>query len=170
MYMKKIVLFIFILSSILIGYMLCKIKYESPPYIDLKKKDVSVFVLGCIDPRFINVLEWYVNSKHLDNDYDMFTLAGASLGVMQTEFPEWEKTFKNQVDLAIKLHKIDEIWAFDHLDCGMYKHIYKLDHDDNINLHTKNLSMLKSKLKELYPTIKFKGHVINTGGTVTQNI
>jgi carbonic anhydrase len=163
--MKKIVLFVIILTSILVGYSVCKIKYESPPYIDLEKKDASVFVLGCIDPRFINVLEWYLNSKNLKNDYDFFTLSGASLGVMQTKFPEWGVTFKNQLDLAIKLHNIDEIWVFDHLNCGMYKHIYNIEHD-NIDLHKQNIDLLKSKLKDLYPTIKFKGHFIDTNGTI----
>lgn len=110
----------------------------------------KVLVLGCIDPRFQAILSSFlVNYKDVEFTYDLFILAGASLGVNQsyinfnpnsientrdmnntTNYPlnqispwgvKWGPTFFQHLDIAIQLHNITEVWVFDHLDCGAYK-------------------------------------------------
>jgi len=112
----------------------------------------KVLVLGCIDPRFAAYLEWFlVNQKGVFGQYDLFTLAGASLGVNQAEAGEgaasagaeysgelwdtapadgnyhnvgllhWDSVFYQHLGLAVDLHSITDVWIFDHLDCGAYK-------------------------------------------------
>jgi hypothetical protein len=45
----------------------------------------KVLVLGCIDPRFAGFLEWFlVHQSQIFGQYDLFTLAGASLGFNQS--------------------------------------------------------------------------------------
>jgi hypothetical protein len=48
----------------------------------LKKGGASVLVLTCIDPRFTDILSSFLYQQ-VWADYDLFALAGASLGVVQ---------------------------------------------------------------------------------------
>lgn len=108
----------------------------------------KVLVLGCIDPRFASFLEWFLtHQKNIFGQYDLFTLAGASLGFNQSKvgngqpsagtwnpgdpgtgnyennatFLYWDEVFINHLDIAVSLHQITDVWIFDHLDCGAYK-------------------------------------------------
>jgi carbonic anhydrase len=110
----------------------------------------KVLVLGCIDPRFISTLtSFLVNFKEVRFIYDLFILAGSSLGANQsytTVFPTlrtntqqgtapypnnlipnlgitWGPSFFDHISIARLLHQITEVWIFDHLDCGAYKRI-----------------------------------------------
>jgi len=145
--------------------------YNSSPIINLNKKDASVLVLGCIDPRFADALEWHLtHSEELHMDYDLFILAGASLGVLQDTYPHWGQVFQNHIDLAIKLHSINEIWVFDHLDCGMYKATLGLKNDTDPHIHVNKLQELQTQLKTKYHTLKFRGYIMDTHGSIDRVI
>lgn len=149
----------------MVGYLFA----QSIPMIDQTKKGASVLVLGCIDPRFANSLAWYLtHSQELHMDYDLVTLAGASLGVLQTSYHSWQPMFLDHVRLAIDLHDIQEIWVFDHMDCGMYKATLKLDKDDKEDIHIEKLKELKEFLNEQFPKLGFSGFIINTHGSVSK--
>lgn len=114
----------------------------------------KVLILGCIDPRFSEILSSFlINYKDIQFQYDLFILAGASLGVNQSynlDLTErsagsrgtaytnniladsavvgplgqkWGATFFDHLKVAILLHNVTEVWVFDHLDCGAYKAI-----------------------------------------------
>jgi len=160
---------VIILIGAVIGYLIYKSLCSSAPVIDSNKKGASVLVLGCIDPRFANALGWHLtHSEELHMDYDLFTLAGASLGVLQDTYPDWGQTFENHVDLAIKLHNIEEIWVFDHMDCGMYKATLGLKDDNDPRIHVNKLQELQTKLKKKYPTLGFRGHIMGTDSSITR--
>jgi carbonic anhydrase len=164
--MKKVLLFAvgLMLVSAMLGYMFA----QATPAIDQTKKGASVLVLGCIDPRFANSLAWYLtHSQELHMDYDLVTLAGASLGVLQTSYHSWQSMFLDHVRLAIELHDIKEIWCFDHMDCGMYKATLKLEKDDKEDVHIEKLQELKTFLKEHFPRLGFKGFIIGITGSVS---
>jgi carbonic anhydrase len=177
----------------------------------------NVLVLGCIDPRFTEILSSFlVNYKMLQFNYDLFNLAGAALGANQsyntstTSFPvprgngvqsidyplsliaangagignlgeTWGRTFFDHVSVAVDLHKITEVWVFDHLDCGAYKAI-KFGNltatDNDINQHTTEIVKLHGYIQQqsqwwwghqsLPPTLEFKGFVIDMQGGITQ--
>jgi len=136
-----------------------------PPYHDRTKGKASVFVLSCIDPRFTNDLAWYLtHNQELHADYDLFTLAGASLGALQDG---WKDTFYKHLELAIQLHGIQEVWVFDHLDCGMYKATLGLEEDDKIHTHLETLDRLKSMLSLDFPDLKFRGYLFDRHGKVS---
>jgi len=107
----------------------------------------KVLVLGCIDPRFASQLEWFLTHQAgIFGQYDLFVLAGASLGVNQAqsyrELPgaggesatdgknynngldilnNWDSNFYAHLSIAMRIHDITDVWIFDHLDCGAYK-------------------------------------------------
>ena len=115
----------------------------------------KVLVLGCIDPRYASVLSSFLREyKGVQFIYDLFILAGASIGANQsyTTYPtvrtagtrgsyanniladgeagignlgrSWGPAFFDHIQVAKDLHGITEVWVFDHLDCGAYKAIY----------------------------------------------
>ena len=119
-----------------------------------KSGGASVLVLGCIDPRFSQILSSFlINYKEVQFVYDLFILAGSSLGVNQSyningtqranaatgdAYPQnllatsavigplghkWGPTFFDHLTVAVLVHNITEVWVFDHLDCGAYKAI-----------------------------------------------
>jgi carbonic anhydrase len=137
-------------------------KRRAPVPID--KKGAHALVLSCIDPRFTAHLASFLrHEKDVLHDYDLVTLAGASLGVTQTKYPCWRSMFFKHIDLAIALHGIKTIWVVDHLDCGMYKQTLGRDDEES---HTEQLFALKATLKRKYPRLGFRGYLMDTKGEI----
>ena len=122
----------------------------------------SVFALTCIDPRFGDDVVNFLENSGLHENYDIFTLAGASLGAEQKG---WQKTFFDTLDLGIKLHGIHEVWCFDHMDCGMYQAIYGSDtHAEHISC----LNRFKQIIKKKYPKLGIREFIIGTNDTIEE--
>jgi hypothetical protein len=159
----------------------------------------SVLILGCIDPRYSALLsQFLIQYKDIQFNYDLFTLAGASLGFNQSyltydtllrtagvagsQYPLnlipqwgvlWGPVFCDHIRIALAIHNITEIWAFDHLDCGAYKRI-KFGNpsipDLDINQHTPELRKMMMNIRSTpaFSKLAFKGFVMDTEGTITQ--
>ena len=158
---------IFGITIVIIGALIGYFYAQLQPSIDPTKKGAAVLVLGCIDPRFANSLAWYLShSEELHMDYDLFTLAGASLGVLQNKYHAWSESFMDHIQLAIDLHDIKEIWCFDHLDCGMYKATLDLKEDKTHDIHIEKMTELRELLKSRHPKLGFQGHIIEMNGSI----
>lgn len=102
--------------------------------VGLSPHKAKALVLSCIDYRFISQTMDYLYGRNNRNDFDYFVLAGASLGYnqsakgrdkdIQKEPKCWAEAYEEHIDIAVKLHHIEEIIVVDHMDCGMYKEIY----------------------------------------------
>jgi hypothetical protein len=132
-------------------------------------------------------------------DYDLFVLAGSSLGLLQgvssqdvtaagitlpshtATWPvtvttqtgaQWTQSFYDHVRLALLLHNITEVWVFDHLDCGAYKNFQLglTSHDTDIAPHVHNLTQIKKLLLNKYPDLYYKGFVIDTNYTIFKKV
>jgi carbonic anhydrase len=124
----------------------------------------SVFVITCIDPRYnYDVTHFLEKQKKLHKDYDLFVLAGASVGAQKKE---WRDTFFDNLALGIKLHGIKEVWCFDHLDCGMYKATFNLKTDLDPEIHIQCMDKLKQLIKKKHPSLKFSEYLVDTKGKV----
>lgn len=149
------------LFSAAAGYAVAQI----PPYHDRAKGKASVLVLGCIDPRYSNDLAWYLtHNQKLHADYDLITMAGAELGVFHSNC--WRDMYNDHINLALKLHGIEEVWVFSHMDCGMYKAFHSMPKDDDESKHIDTMNELKKMLKASHPELKFQGHIISQMGHI----
>jgi len=180
----------------------------------------KVLVLGCIDPRFNAALtSFLVNFKEVEFIYDLFILAGSSLGVNQsyntsgtlrangttgTAYPNnslagnpgrsgvgplgryWGPTFFDHLSIARLLHSINQVWVFDHLDCGAYKLIKLNDGSTPLTLpsdndpapHVVEIRKLQERIRQYTSqpdhlnnpptTLGFKGFVMDMSGNITQ--
>ena len=70
------------------------------------KLNFDAMVLSCIDPRFQPKIYNYLRKRKLNGKYSSFTIAGAAIGVTASKFKKWHKTFWDNIDTSIKLHKI----------------------------------------------------------------
>ena len=113
-------------------------------------------VLSCMDPRFQPVVYDYLKKRKLNGKYSAFTLAGSAIGVTAIRFKKWHKSFWDNIDVSIRLHKIKKLIVINHYDCGAAKMINGKKKFNKINetkIHSKSFIMIKNKFKEKYPSL-----------------
>ena len=125
------------------------------------KKKYKAMVLSCIDPRFQPIIFNYLKKKNLIGKYSLFAIAGSSIGVTEQKFEKWHKTFWENLDISIKLHKIKKLIVINHRDCGAAKIINgtrKFTQDIETNLHRISFLKVYKIFKKKYPklAIEFK--------------
>ena len=120
------------------------------------KKKYQALVLSCIDPRFQPIVFNYLKKRNLVGKYSSFTIAGSAIGVTAPKFRKWHKTFWDNLETSINLHKITKLIVINHYDCGAAKMINGKKKFNKINetkIHSKSFIMIKNKFKKKYPSL-----------------
>ena len=123
------------------------------------KKKYQALVLSCIDPRFQTIVFNYLKRRKLNGKYSSFTIAGSAIGVTAPKFRKWHKTFWENLETSIKLHKIKKLIVINHRDCGAAKIINgkkKFDSFNETKIHKNSFSKIKNKFKSKYPNLKIE--------------
>ena len=118
--------------------------------------NARAFLVTCMDFRFLDDEIEYMKEHGYDVNYDIFVLAGVSIGINQTKYPEWEKTLYNHIEISKTLHHIEKVVLLDHLDCGAYKTFcpgFKNEQEER-ELHVKELKIAAEKIREKFPDLK----------------
>ena len=89
---------------------------------------VTALAITCIDYRLVDDAVKFFDGKHLTNDYDQVSLAGASLAAVSDKFPSSNAAFWDQLAIAKTLHHITKVIVIDHRDCGAYKVAFGKDY------------------------------------------
>ena len=116
-------------------------------------------VLSCIDPRFQPIVYNYLKKKKLNGKYSSFIIAGSAIGVTAPKFRKWHKTFWDNLETSIKLHKIKKLIVINHRDCGVAKIINGKKKFDNFNeskIHENSFTKIKNRFKNKYPNLKIE--------------
>ena len=124
----------------------------------------KAMVLSCIDPSFQPIIFNYLVKKKLKGKYSLFTLAGASIGVTAPKFKKWHRTFWDNIDTSIKLHKIQKLIVINHRDCGAAKIINgKKDFNslNEIKIHKSSFKKIKKVFKKKYRKLKIETYLIS---------
>ena len=121
----------------------------------------KAMVLFCIDPRFQPIVYNYLKKKKLIGKYSAFTIAGSAIGVTASKFKKWHKTFWDNLDTSIKLHKIKKLIVINHRDCGAAKIINgkkEFNRANETKIHKNSFLKLRKLFKKKYPklTIELK--------------
>ncbi len=106
-------------------------------------------VLSCIDPRFQPVVYNYLKRKKLIGKYSAFTIAGSAIGVTAPKFKKWHKTFWDNLETSIKLHKIEKLIVINHRDCGAARIINgkkNFNKSNELSIHKISFIKLKKKI------------------------
>ena len=124
----------------------------------------KAFLITCMDFRFVDDEIIYMTEKGYDVNYDIFVLAGVSIGINQTSYPNWKETLFNHIEISKKLHHIKEVILLDHLDCGAYKTFapkFENEQEEKI-LHYRNLMKAAEEIREKFPDLKVIGEIMGT--------
>ena len=114
-------------------------------------------VLSCIDPRFQTKVYNYLKNKKLIGKYSSFTIAGAGIGVTHNKFKKWHKTFWDNLDISIKLHKISKLIVINHEDCGAAKIANNKKKFNSLierKIHNESFRNIKKIITKRYPFLK----------------
>ena len=134
----------------------------------MKAHDAKAFLVTCMDFRFINDEVEHMTEKGYSVNYDAFVLAGVSIGINQTKYPEWEKTLYEHIEISKSLHHVKKIVLFDHLDCGAYKTFcpgFKTEEEER-ELHVRELKIAAEKIRAKFPDLKVVCKIMHTDRTV----
>ena len=126
-------------------------------------------VLSCIDPRFQSIVYNYLKKKKLNGKYSSFTIAGSAIGVTAPKFRKWHKTFWDNLETSINLHKIKKLIVINHRDCGAAKIINGKKKFDKINetkIHENSFTRIKNRFKNKYPNLNIETILISLNKTV----
>tara|TARA_B100001059_G_scaffold199523_1_gene205918 strand:+ start:656 stop:1078 length:423 start_codon:yes stop_codon:yes gene_type:complete len=128
------------------------------------KLKYEAMVLSCIDPRFQSIVYNYLKKKKLNKKYSSFTIAGAAVGVTANKFKKWHKTFWDNIDISIKLHKIKKLIVINHRNCGAAKIINgkkEFSKANETKVHKNSFLKIKKIFKKKYPKLKIELKLIS---------
>ena len=126
-------------------------------------------VLSCIDPRFQPIIYKYLKKKKLTGKYSSFTIAGSALGVTAGKFKRWHKTFWDNFDTSVRLHKIKKLIVINHRDCGAAKIINGKKEFSRVNetlIHRNSFQKIKKKFKKKYPNLSIELKLISLNSKI----
>jgi hypothetical protein len=129
----------------------------------------KAIVITCMDFRLIDDAVLFFNSIGLNNNYDNFILAGASLGYNQTVYSAWSETFDKHIELAEQLHDITDVIVLDHMQCGAYKLFYNLPsipRANEIEKHKDNFIKFTQTINQKYPHLTVSTYLMDLDGTI----
>ena len=121
------------------------------------KKKYQAMVLSCIDPRFQPIVFNYLKKRKLIGKYSSFTIAGSAIGVTAPKFRKWHKTFWDNLDVSIKLHKISRLIVINHEDCGAAKIANNKKKFNSLierKIHNESFKNIKKIITKRYPYLK----------------
>ena len=104
----------------------------------------KALVISCIDFRFVSKVRDFLANKGLKEDYDLVTVPGASLGIEKVT---------DSISISLRLHEPENIYIFDHEDCGAY------GEGNSLESHIKNLKNAKELLTQHYPDEKVRTYI-----------
>jgi carbonic anhydrase len=140
------------------------------PIITLAKGDAEALLLSCMDFRLINKTARYMNKRGLKNKYDHIILPGAALGAISDKQPDWNKTFWEELAMAIELHHIHKVILLDHRDCGAYKEIlnedFALKPVEETKIHSAQLNSLREMINKRYAKLEVEMLLMSLTGAV----
>lgn len=128
----------------------------------------EALLLSCIDYRLPGKIARFMEGRGLAANYDHVILAGASLGATTSVYPQWGQTFRDHLDLAIKLHSIRRVIILDHRECGSYRVIFgtNLAGDEEKAQHARELHRLARAIRGAYPALEVETLLMSLDGSV----
>ena len=129
----------------------------------------KAIVLTCMDFRLIDDAVLFFNTIGLNNNYDNFILAGASLGYNQTVYLAWSETFDKHIELSEQLHDITDVIVVDHMQCGAYKIFYNLSpipRATEIDMHKSNFTQFTQTINQKYPHLNVSYYLMDLDGSI----
>ena len=129
----------------------------------------EAMVLSCIDPRFQHKVSSYLRRRKLRGKYSSFTIAGAAVGITNKNFKKWQKTFIENLETSIQIHKINKLIVINHKDCGAAKLVNGKKQFNEFNenkIHEESFKKLKKILNNKFPKLYYEFYLMNLKSSI----
>jgi len=146
---------------------------QPPPYTRVPAKNGGnetsqvIGVLSCIDYRVTPELVSLLYSEY--KDFDIFVLAGASLGACGQLSCEWCGTFANHLNVMSSFHQVRELLIVEHLECGAYANnvpqVYQ-GRAAQIAAHTQYALNTVALVQKAFPSWTIRAVLVEPGQTL----
>lgn len=129
-------------------------------------------VISCIDFRFQETLEKFIQRENLGGEFDLISVAGSARDLVKPiEMMHQENLFR-QVDISMRLHQPEKIIVIDHQDCGGWAQDGTipggLTMDKDRDNHKKFSEELKNLLMAKYPDKEIKNYYFTLDGQILE--
>jgi carbonic anhydrase len=135
-----------------------------------QKPTYEAMLLSCIDPRIVDPVHNYMNTRDLDGKYSQFTIAGAAIAAEAKAFETWHQTFWDNLAASIDLHKIKRVIAIDHRDCGAARIAYGVESVANpsaeTDTHKRVLAVFRQDVKRRHPRLGVETGLMALDGSI----
>ena len=129
---------------------------------------IAALAITCIDYRLVDDAVRFFNRRHMTLDYDLVSLAGASLAAVSDKFPSSNAAFWDHVGIAKQLHQIKKVIVVDHRDCGAFKVAYGKDYKGEgaaeTAQHKTVMEQVKAKLAKTHPDLQAEFYLMALDG------
>ncbi|OGH85231.1 MAG: hypothetical protein A2294_00600 [Candidatus Magasanikbacteria bacterium RIFOXYB2_FULL_38_10] len=110
-----------------------------------------------MDFRFGEAIKNWLVEKHLLNDCDIVSLAGAAKGLVSPKNPAETDVILRQIEISTSLHHISEVILMNHTDCGAYGGRDAFESSEaEYNQHLGDMRLAKEKILAKFPDLKVK--------------
>ncbi len=136
----------------------------------------EAMLVNCIDPRF-TTLSWQymgllsgVDREKLGDNYSHFVMAGGPIGAVHPKFAPWHKTFWDNLDITVALHRIKRVVALSHRDCGAAKLAFGAervaDKEGETAAHAETLLSFRKEVAARHPGLSVITGIMDLNGRV----
>lgn len=129
---------------------------------------VAALVVTCIDYRLVDDATRFFDTMKLTNNYDLVSLAGATLAATSNKFPSSNAAFWDHIVIAKQLHNIGKVILLDHRDCGAYRVALNapanMARDPETAMHKKEMDVLKAEIAKRHPDLSSEFYLIDLDG------
>lgn len=115
----------------------------------------KALVLHCIDFRFIDGLNHWLDEQGLTGQYDRVAIAGAVKNLVDPAEQTDPALVMKQIDISKRLHAITEVWLINHRDCGAYGKIFANDAEEYAR-HRGDLLQAQQMVKGVFPDLQVR--------------
>jgi carbonic anhydrase len=134
--------------------------------------EASTLLISCVDFRLREETDQFMDKLNLKDNYDIVSLPGASLALINDQYSYWGKTIEDTIEVLQKLHNIKQIIFLDHRECGAYKLLigeeYLKTREKETAAHVEILNKARKVVKEKFPQLKVYTFLMGLDGVVEQ--
>jgi carbonic anhydrase len=130
----------------------------------------EAMLINCIDPRFTTGSWAYMAGQGYKDLYSHFVIAGGPIGIVAPNFPDWQKTFWDNLDISVRVHKIRRIVGLTHRDCAAAAVVYgdkvKTDKSFEATSHATALRAFRAEVAKRQPKLAVHTGIMALDGSV----
>lgn len=115
----------------------------------------KALVLRCMDYRFVTTLREHLVNLGLKDQYDLVCVAGAAKNMVDPYDPKDSEFVMRQIEVAKRLHSIEEVIIINHLDCGAYGKVFATPEEERAR-HESDLTKAKAMIKVKFPDLSVR--------------